>query len=632
MLFKITNGSVAFGADVVLGNVNIEINRGEKIAVVGRNGSGKTTLIKCITGEIAPEQGYGDEPFSLTRASGIVIGHLEQISFSDDSVTMKTEVLKVFGRLFSIEAELNALMEKMSSDADEKTLERYSVLSERYELLGGYTYKKEYSAMLKKFGFTARDEEKTIGEFSGGQRTKIAFMKLLLSHPDVLILDEPTNHLDISAIRWLESYIRSYRSAVVMISHDRMFIEKTVDKVYEIEHGETHYYKGNYSDFERQKRIRHDREVKDYEYRQAEIARLTRLVERFRYKATKAAMAQSKLKQIERLKAMDKPAEYDLRSFRAAFLPQTESAYVAFVAKKLVIGYDKPLATIDLELKRGQKLGVIGDNGTGKSTLLKTITGAITKLSGDFSFGLHAEIGYFSQQIATQTGDETVIENFRDEFPALSDTEIRTALGAFLFTGDDVFKRTKDLSGGERVRLALCKIIKRRPNFLVLDEPTNHMDIIGKETLENMLAQYTGTIIVVSHDRYLINKVADRLLVFSDGGAKFYPFSYAEYEATMLEDGEKPSAAEVKKTPAPQVKRGFSTPLKDKARKEKRVAALEKEIALTEKTIADANAELADPSVYSDYERVLKLQKFIDDNTAKLDLLTEEWLTLAEET
>ena len=630
MLIKITNGAVSFGADTVLENVNIEINGGEKIAIVGRNGAGKTTLLKCITGEIVPEQGYGDEPFSVVRAGDPVIGYLKQISFSDERATLKEEVLKAFKPILDIEKELNELLEKMKTLSDEKTVARYSYLQERFDILGGYTYKKEYAAMVGKFGFTQADEEKRIEEFSGGQRTKIAFIKLLLSHPDVLLLDEPTNHLDISAIRWLESYIRTYRSAVVMVSHDRMFIEKTVDKVYEIEHGETRLYKGNYSDFERQKRMNYERQLKDYEYRKAEIDRLTRLVERFRYKATKASMAQSKLKQIERLRAMDRPEGYDLKTFRASFQPKTESVEEAFSTKELVVGYDRPLATIDLELKRGQKLGVIGDNGTGKSTFLKTIIGEIAKLSGHFSFGLRTEIGYFSQQIAQYESEESVLDDFRDNFPTLTDTEIRTALGSFLFSGDEVFKKVSDLSGGERVRLALCKLFKRRPNFLILDEPTNHMDLIGKETLENMLKEYGGTVIVVSHDRYLINKVADRLLVFAEGGAKFYPFPYAEYEGSVTCQTEEAKPVENKKAALSVGKREFSTPLKDKARRERRIKKLEEDIVATEKLVAELNEKLSEPSVYSDYVKIAEIQSRIDENNSLLETLTAEWMELSD--
>jgi ATP-binding cassette subfamily F protein 3 len=411
-----------------------------------------------------------------------------------------------------------------------------------------------------------------------------------------------------------------------------MFVEKTVDKVYEIEYGETHCYRGNYSDFEKQKKDNYQKQLKDHEYQKEEIARLMRLVERFRYKATKASMVQSKLKQIERMKIIDKPDRYDLKSFHASFTPRVESVKDALIVKDLSIGYQSPLATINLELLRGKKLGVIGENGIGKSTFLKTITGELQALSGKYTFGLRTEIGYFNQQMAEVISDKTVFEDFQDAFPRLDQTQIRTALGSFLFSGEDVFKRVKELSGGERVRLALCKLFKKCPNFLILDEPTNHMDIVGKETLENMLCEYTGTVIFVSHDRYLVNKVADCLLVFDKNGTEFYPYGYSEYE---LIQSEKEQIAQVEK---PKVKssstgdkKNFSTPLKDKSKKQKRVAKLETLIQQAESDIESINTQMQDPSVYSDYVKVTELQQKLESLQALYDEYSLEWLTLLEE-
>ena len=634
MLFKIKNRSVSFGADTVLENIDFEIKDREKVAVVGRNGSGKSTLLKCITGEIIPEEGTGEEPFSVTKVGSPVIGYLKQIAFTDENSRMIDEVLTVFEPILSAERKMQSLLKEIEDNPDEKKIKAYSDLNERYEFMGGYTYKKEYSVMIKKFGFTEEDKEKRMCEFSGGQRTKIAFIKLLLSHPDVLVLDEPTNHLDITAVKWLEGYIKSYKSAVVIVSHDRMFVERTVDKVYEIEYGETKCYKGGYSDFERQKKENYQKQLKDHEYQREEIARLERLVERFRYKATKAKMVQSKLKQIEHMKIVDKPNRYDLRTFHASFTPNTESVKGVLTVKDLVVGYDRPLGKINLELFRGQKLGVIGDNGVGKSTFLKTLVRTVKPISGSFEFGLKTEMGYFDQQMATYTSDKTVMDDFHDEFPLLNHTEVRSALGAFNFSGEDVFKNVCDLSGGERVRLALCKIFKRRPNVLVLDEPTNHMDIVGKETLESMLKEYTGTVVFVSHDRYLVNKVADKLLVFDGGQATFYPFGYSEYEILEKEREEKQNVIESvsnKKTTQSGGKKDFSTPLKDKGKKERRVKKLEELIEKSGAEIDRLNSELARPEVYSDYVKVEELQEELSKVQAENDAYTEEWLTLSEE-
>lgn len=630
MLFKITNGSVSFGADVVLENIDFEIKDKEKVAIVGRNGAGKTTLLKCITGEVEMEEGTGDTSFSVTKSGNPVIGHLKQISFSDENTTLLDEVLTVFEPILKTEEKMNALLTKMQENPTEEVVNEYSKTCERFEFLGGYTYKKEYGVMLKKFGFTSDDLQKKISEFSGGQRTKIAFIKLLLSHPDILLLDEPTNHLDLNAIKWLENYIRNYKSAVVMVSHDRMFVEKTVDRVYEIEYGETRRYNGNYSDFERQKKENYQKQLKDHEYQREEINRLNRVIERFRYKATKAKMVQSKIKQIERMKIIDAPDRYDLKTFHANCQPAEVSVKQVLKVDGLSIGYDKSLATVNLELFRGNKLGVIGDNGIGKSTFLKTLMSEISALSGGFTYGLKVQIGYFNQQMAEYSSAKTVMEDFCDEFPKLNETEVRTTLGSFLFTGEDVFKKVDDLSGGERVRLALCKIFKRRPNLLILDEPTNHMDIVGKETLENMLCEYEGTAIFVSHDRYFINKVADKLLAFEDNGANFYSYGYDEYER-LLEERENVEREVVEKPTAESVKKSFSTPLKDRAKKERRVKKLEELIANLDEQIANLNAELEKSEVYSDYKKVTEIQTKSQDLQSQLDGFTEEWLTLTEE-
>ncbi len=628
MLYKITNGSAELGGQTILENINFEIRDREKIAIVGRNGAGKTTLLKCITGEIEMSEGCGDERFAVTKAGNPVIGYMKQASFEDDSVSLLDEILKVFRPLLDMERKMQQQLEDIDRDPDEKKAAAYSAMHDMYEAAGGYTYKKEYLTMIRKFGFTDSDMEKPVGEFSGGQRTRIAFMKLLLSHPDILLLDEPTNHLDISAVRWLERYIKSYRSSVVIVSHDRMFLEKTVDRVYEIEYGEVKGYKGNYSAFERQKRENYERRLKDYEYRQKEIKRLTALVERFRYKAHKAAMAQSKLKQIERLKAVDRPDGYDLKTFHANITPRIETVKEALNVRDLTIGYDTPLASISFPLERGRKLGIIGNNGTGKSTFVKTLMKEISPLGGAFEFGLHSEIGYFNQQMAQYDSNKTVIDDFWDEFPHLTGTEVRTALGSFLFSGDDVFKEVGSLSGGEKVALALCKIFRRRPNILILDEPTNHMDILGKETLESMLCSYEGTVLVVSHDRYLINKIADCLLVFADGGAGFYPFGYEEYEERERE--KENESKEVKETRSGG-KKTFTTPLKELHKKERRVARLDELMEDNRMKAEELTAALQDPEVYTDYARVAQIQDEIEELDAEYEDLSGEWLIISEE-
>lgn len=515
MNFKITNGSVEYGAETILEEINIEIKEKEKIAIIGRNGAGKSTLLKAIINNDLLTQGTGEEKFNIYKEGNPVIGYLKQMEFEDDQITMIDEILKVYKPITNLEQKIEQIVEKMQTDKSEELAKEYSKAMDRYEFLDGYTYKKEYETAINKFGFSSEDKLKKISEFSGGQRTKIAFIKLLLSKPDILLLDEPTNHLDIETIEWLEQYLKNYSKSVVIVSHDRMFLNKIINKVYEIEYGVTTAYSGNYTFFEEQKKINYEKQLKDYEYQQKEIKRLNDIVTRFKYKPTKAKMAMSKLKQIERMVKIEAPNKYDLTTFKTNFIIEKQSGKDVLFAKDLEIGYDKTLQKISLNVYRGQKIGIIGENGIGKSTLLKTLVGIIPKISGEFEFGHNVQIGYFDQQMALLDSEKTVLEDFSEEFPNLTTTELRNSLAAFMFYGEDVFKKINMLSGGEKVRLQLCKILKKGPNLLILDEPTNHMDIIGKESLELLLKEYTGTIIFVSHDRFFVNKIADTLLIFT---------------------------------------------------------------------------------------------------------------------
>ena len=515
MNFKITNGSVEYGAETILEEINIEIKEKEKIAIIGRNGAGKSTLLKAIINNDLLTQGTGEEKFNIYKEGNPVIGYLKQMEFEDDQITMIDEILKVYKPITNLEQKIEQIVEKMQTDKSEELAKEYSKAMDKYEFLDGYTYKKEYETAINKFGFSSKDKLKKISEFSGGQRTKIAFIKLLLSKPDILLLDEPTNHLDIETIEWLEQYLKNYSKSVVIVSHDRMFLNKIVNKVYEIEYGVTTAYSGNYTFFEEQKKINYEKQLKDYEYQQKEIKRLNDIVTRFKYKPTKAKMAMSKLKQIERMVKIEAPNKYDLTTFKTNFIIEKQSGKDVLFAKDLEIGYDKTLQKISLNVYRGQKIGIIGENGIGKSTLLKTLVGIIPKISGEFEFGHNVQIGYFDQQMALLDSEKTVLEDFSEEFPNLTTTELRNSLAAFMFYGEDVFKKINMLSGGEKVRLQLCKILKKGPNLLILDEPTNHMDIIGKESLELLLKEYTGTIIFVSHDRFFVNKIADTLLIFT---------------------------------------------------------------------------------------------------------------------
>lgn len=627
MRIEIINGSVEYDGNTVLSEINFSVSDKEKIALVGRNGSGKTSILKCISGEVPLVSGTGDEKFSFSISGAPKIGYLQQVSLNDE-LTLRQEILSAYKDVVGLENKLQNLLDKMSENPSDENVGAYSRAMERFENIGGYLYKKEYLTAVSKFGFSAEDLDKKLSCFSGGQRTKIALMKLLLEKPDVLLLDEPTNHLDIAAVEWLEGYLKNYKNSVVIVSHDRMFLDRIVGVVYEIEYGATTRYKGNYTAFLAQKQQAYDKALKDAKWKSAEIDRLRKLVERFRYKATKAAMAQSKLKEIERLGTVETPRRFDTSTFASSFQPEYESVRDALFVKDLVFGYDKPLGEISLAVERGQKIGVIGSNGTGKSTLLKTITGLIPPLSGDVRFGVKTRVGYFDQTIAATKSELSVLEDFRAEFPELNDGEIRKTLGGFLLSGDDVFKCVKDLSGGEKVRLALSKIFRRRPNFLILDEPTNHMDIIGKETLEKLLMDFSGTVIVVSHDRYLINRVAKSLIVFENGGVRYFDGTFDEYEEREKETAEEVAKEKPEKTKKTGGERYVES--KEEARRKHRVEFLEKKITALEEELSRAQAKLDDETVNTDYKKVMAVEEEIKTIEEKLDPLITEWTELSE--
>jgi len=606
MLLKITNGCVAFGANTILSGVYFEINKGEKTALVGRNGCGKTTLLKLMVGEYELTRLDVGEPSSVVMVRNTTIGYLQQVTFEDETVTLEDEVKRAYKDLLDMERRIEELLKDLERDHDAATIKRCSDLQERFRLLDGYSYRKEYEAAIKQFGFTQDEKAKPLSEFSGGQRTKIAFIKLLLSKPDILLLDEPTNHLDIQAIEWLEEYLRAYKNAVVIVSHDREFLNKIVSSVYEIEREKITKYAGNYTAFAEKKRLDWEMQQKRHIEQQKEVAHLSGLVERFRYKATKAAMAQSKMKQIERMEIVHAPEQADTKTFHADFEPEIQSVQLVLSANALEIGYDRPLSTVSLQIQRGDKIGILGGNGLGKSTFLKTIVGLMPALSGTCTIGEKVRIGYFDQQMALYKSDKTVLDEYWDEFPDLSQTEIRSALGAFLFSREDVFKPVNALSGGEKVRLALCKILKTRPNFLILDEPTNHMDIIGKEALEKMLKEYTGTLLFVSHDRYFVKQIASSVLVFDDGRADYYRFGYEEY---MDQAARRAAAADAAVVSEKKEKVKRTTPGKEKARWEAKVKKLEALLTECDEKTSVLQAELGSDAVASDYVRLTELHE-----------------------
>lgn len=618
MYLSIKGATISFGGETLLSGIDFEVRNKEKVAVVGRNGCGKTTLLRIISGEIEAE----DEGSSVNVAGDTVIGYLKQISFDDLSISLEDELEKAFDRILKIKAEMDSLSSSLEK-GEEAAVERYSTLEELYKNLGGYYYGKEKETVISKFGFI-EDRHRPLSSFSGGQLTKIAFMKLLLSKPDLLLLDEPTNHLDLETVEWLEGYLKNYPGAIVFVSHDQMFIDRLADVVYEIEYGRIKKYNGNYTAFVAKKEADRLKQKKDYEQQKKEREKNEALIERFRYKATKAAMVQSRIKAMEKEELIAPPEEGDTRAFFADFTPELTSGGNVLEVKNLQVGYDTTLATVSFLIKRGEKMGIIGANGKGKSTLLKTVMGLLPPRGGSMLQGVNVRVGYFDQHLAQYVSDKTVLDDYWDTFPALTETEIRSDLGAFLFRGEEVFKKVSVLSGGEKVRLCLCKMLKKKPNFLILDEPTNHMDIIGKQALEKMLKNYPGTLICVSHDRYFIKEVCDNLLVFSENATVHYPFGYDEYISSVASEEIKEEKSTEKTEPQPKKTKYFSA-FKEISKINKKIEKAEENIAVAEEFLLGMKTELGSDEIASDYEKLFELQKEIEEKETKLSVLYGEW-------
>lgn len=508
MLYQIIDGSVSAGGSLILSHIDFEIKGKEKIAVVGRNGAGKTTLLRLIAGELSLDRDDRRMNPGILKSRQVTVGMLKQQAFEDGQRTVEQELLEACPC-------------------------RDTFARERFE------YEQEYDRLFTGFGFVKADKKKRLNEFSGGEQTKIALIRLLLQKPDILLLDEPTNHLDIAAAEWLEQYLKEYEHAVVMVSHDRFFLDQAVDVVYEVSRKKLVRFSGNYTDYRKEKLKRLAQQKKAYERQQAEFARLEELIERFKHKPAKASFARAKKKQMERMDRVEQPEEDDVHLFAGEISPLILGSKWVLEAEHLKLGYDRELLELSLRIRRGQKIGLLGDNGVGKSTFLKTVSGLMPAIAGKLTLGNQVTIGYFDQHSAEIQSQKSVAEHFHDCFPALTGKEVRSVLGAYLFRGREASRRVSDLSGGEKARLVLAELLQARPNFLVLDEPTNHMDVQAKETLESAFRAYTGTILFVSHDRYFIRQVADAILIFEGNAAMYYPFGYEHYleRKKRAEDG-----------------------------------------------------------------------------------------------
>lgn len=513
MLYQILNGTVSVGGNTILDHIDFEIREKEKIAIVGANGTGKTTLLRLISGELELDRDDKRNTPGVKTSRNVTIGMLRQSNTADASKTIEEILL-------------------------EGCPERDSFSKERF------AYEMEYDRLFTGFGFEKSDKKKLFREFSGGEQTKIGLIRLLLEKPDILLLDEPTNHLDIETVEWLEDYMKIYPNAVVFVSHDRFFLDQVVTAVYELDRKKLRRYAGNYTQYRQQKAKDIKQQTKAYERQQAELKRLNELIEKFKHKPSKASFARSRKSIIERMELIEKPEAEAGSFFTGAIEPEVLGPKWVYEAEHLKIGYNgKVIKELSLKLRRGQKIGIIGANGTGKTTFLKTVAGELPAVDGKGSLGNNVLLAYYDQQTASIQSEDTVLKHFHDLYPAMTEKEVRNTLGMYLFSGQDVAKKVSNLSGGEKARLMLAELITGRPNLMVLDEPTNHMDIKAKETLESAFKAYTGTMLFVSHDRYFISQLADAILVFEADRVMYYPFGYEHYlNHCRRDDGEDISA------------------------------------------------------------------------------------------
>lgn len=556
MLYQIKDGTVSAGGQTILSHVDFYIKEKEKIAVVGKNGAGKTTLLRLLAGELTPDR--DDSRGSYGRSHDMVTGAIT--AGSDlDGIAKRTQRVKKkktsgnpeTGITMSRNITIDMLRQADKSNLDltieqillEACPDKDTYSKERFD------YEMEYDRLFTGFGFEKEQKSRTLGSFSGGEQTKISLIKLLLKKPDLLLLDEPTNHLDMKTVEWLEDYLINYPKAVVMVSHDRAFLDAVATGVYELENGALHRYAGNYTQYRQQKLKNLQIQRKAYERQQAEIAHNNELIEKFKHKPKKAAFARSRKTMLARMQHIEKPIEDEAHIFTGNIEPQFPGGKWVYEAKELKIGYDnRALLELSLRIRRGQKIAVIGDNGIGKSTFLKTVAGLIPPIKGTSQLGNNLLVGYFDQQSALIDSEKTVRDHFHELFPALVEKDLRKTLGMYLFGGANASKRISSLSGGEKSRLVLAELLTGRPNLMILDEPTNHMDIPAKETLESAFKAYTGTMLFVSHDRYFIKQVADAILVFEKDKVMYYPFGYDHYISRLKasQDGNLPALMQAK--------------------------------------------------------------------------------------
>ncbi|PEJ56127.1 ABC transporter ATP-binding protein [Bacillus sp. AFS002410] len=640
ILLQVNNVSKYFGSDIILSNIKLEVQTNDRVAIVGRNGAGKSTLLKIIAGELSYDGGEINKPKDVT------VGYLAQNTGLQSDQTIWEEYYSVFNHLVEMQENMRKLEVKMTQEevysnqpVYDKIMNEYDHLQYTFKENGGYQFEADIRSIISGLGFSNEDYETKISSLSGGQKTRLALGKLLLTKPDLLILDEPTNHLDIDTLSWLERYLQSYPGAVLIVSHDRYFLDQVVNIVYEISNRRHQRFVGNYSKYLDLKAAQYEQELKQFEKQQEEISKLEDFVQRNIARASTTKRAQSRRKQLDRMVRLDKPLGED-SSANFSFAIEKQSGNDVLSVQDLFIGYNR-IPTIDQTMKfvlnRGDSVALVGPNGVGKSTLLKTIIGDLNKLQGTIDFGANVSVGYYDQEQAKLTSNKRVLDELWDDYPLKPEQEIRTILGNFLFSGDDVTKIVTSLSGGEKARLALAKLMMKKANFLILDEPTNHLDLDSKEVLENALLDYPGTILFVSHDRYFMNRLSTKTFELAKEGLSIYLGDYDYYQFKKNEAYEKEQAEkEVMLTQVKQSSQPVSDYQQDKELKKKlrqtqrRIEEIESNISQFELDIETIELELCKPEVYGDFQLVHELTSKKNDLEAKLIDLMEEWENLQE--
>jgi ATP-binding cassette subfamily F protein 3 len=638
ILLQVNGLSKYYGAELIFSNIKLEIQNRDRIGLVGRNGAGKSTLLKIIAGQLSYDDG------EIIKPKDVTIGYLAQDTGLESQLSIWDEMLTVFSPVIALEKKLRSLEETMSKpetfeneDFYKKVLREYDELQLRFKEMGGYQYEADIRSVLHGLQFSNFDYNTQISTLSGGQKTRLALGKLLLSQPDLLILDEPTNHLDIETLTWLEQYLQGYKGAVFIVSHDRYFMDKVINQVYEMTRNSIKKYYGNYSDYLVRKAEDFEREMKLYEKQQEEIEKLKDFIQRNIARASTTKRAQSRRKQLEKMHVMDRPIG-DEKSASFSFEIDRQSGNEVLNIHDLAIGYNgNPISkNISMRITRGESIALVGPNGVGKSTLLKTLIKKLPVLAGSIQFGTNVTVGYYDQEQANLVSNKRVLNELWDDYPLKTEKEIRTILGNFLFSGDDVLKTVSSLSGGEKARLALAKLMMQKANFLILDEPTNHLDLDSKIVLENALIDYPGTLLFVSHDRYFINRIATKVIELSKDGAEEFLGDYdyfvqkkqERFELRELEAAQK--STETQNLPEKSGYQIDKEAKKAERQRLRRIEEIEKAMEKLETEISELNTLLCDPNIFQDHEKVTEINKKLELANQELEKYLEEWADLEE--